>query len=73
MGQNMLPPYYVSQLTIKVIFDAVGSARAKTKNVNITYPNSCALNHDGNDLIIRQMLTKSGLEPKAINADSDNG
>lgn len=64
-----LPPYHVTQLTIKVIFEAIGSARAKTRNVNITYPNSCALNHDGNDLIIRQMLAKSGLEPKAMSAD----
>ena len=64
-----LPPYFVTQLTIKVTFEAIGNARAKTRSVNITYPNSCALNHDGNDLKIRQMLACSGLEPKAMDAD----
>lgn len=63
-----LPPYYVSQLTLKVTFESVGNKRAKTRMVNITHPNSCALNYDGNDLKIRQMLAKSGLEPQAVDA-----
>jgi hypothetical protein len=63
-----LPPYYVSQLTLKVTFEAVGNKRAKTRIVNITHPNSCALNYEGNDLKIRQMLAKSGLEPRAVDA-----
>lgn len=67
-----LPAYFVTQVTIKVFFDPVGRARGKTKTVNITYPNSCALNHDGNDLKIRQMLVQSGLEPKALEAKSAN-
>ena len=61
-----LPPYDVTQLSLKVIFESVGGAKAKSRRVNITYPNSCALNHDGNDLKIRQMLAQSGLEPKAV-------
>jgi hypothetical protein len=61
-----LPPYFVSQVTLKVTFEPVGNYRAKTRMVNITHPNSCALNHDGNDLKIRQMLAKSGLEPQAV-------
>ncbi|MDF1817523.1 MAG: hypothetical protein P1U54_02695 [Immundisolibacteraceae bacterium] len=64
-----LPAYYVSQVTLRVTFDAVGNKRAKTRTVNITHPNSCALNHDGNDLKIRQMLAQSGLEPKAKTDD----
>lgn len=64
-----LPPYYVSQVTLKVTFEPVGKLRAKTRMVNITHPNSCALNHDGNDLKIRQMLAKSGLEPKAVDGN----
>jgi hypothetical protein len=66
MDQLNLPAYYVSQVTLKVTFEAVGNRRAKTRTVNITHPNSCALNHDGNDLKIRQMLASSGLEPKAV-------
>ena len=61
-----LPTYDVTQLSLKVTFDPVSGARAKTRRVNITYPNSCALNHDGNDLKIRQMLAQSGIEPKAV-------
>jgi hypothetical protein len=66
MDQLDLPAYYVSQVTLKVTFEAIGNRRAKTRTVNITHPNSCALNHDGNDLKIRQMLASSGLEPKAV-------
>ncbi|BCA93901.1 hypothetical protein TUM19329_02620 [Legionella antarctica] len=63
-----LSPYDVTQLSLKVTFEPVGGAKAKSRRVNITYPNSCALNHDGNDLKIRQMLVLSGLEPKAVTA-----
>jgi hypothetical protein len=66
-----LPAFYVSQVTLKVIFEAIGNRRAKTRTVNITHPNSCALNHDGNDLKIRQMLAKSGLEPMAAIDDTE--
>jgi len=64
-----LPPCYVSQLTLKVTFEPVGNRRSKTRMVNITHPNSCALNYDGNDLKIRQMLAKSGLEPRSVDAN----
>lgn len=65
-----LPPYFVSQITLKVTFESIGGGRAKTRTVNVTHPNSCALNYDGNDLKIRQMLAQSGLEPKALVNDS---
>ncbi len=73
MDQLNLPTYYVSQVTLKVTFEAIGNSRAKTRTVNITHPNSCALNHDGNDLKIRQMLANSGLEPKAVIDNGNNG
>jgi hypothetical protein len=62
LDQLKVPPYEVTQLTIKVFFEGLNKART----VNITYPNSCALNHEGNDLKIRKMLAQSGLEPKAV-------
>lgn len=62
LDQLNLPPFVITQLTIRVFFDGPEKPRA----VNITYPNSCALNHDGSDLKIRQMLAQSGLEPKAV-------
>jgi len=72
LGTLKLPDYFVTQVTIKVVFESVRNAKAKTKTVNITYPNSCALNYDGNDLKIRQMLLQSGLEPKALEAKQAN-
>lgn len=59
-----LPPHYITQLGIKVVFQPEGGRRSKTRTFNITYPNSCALNNDGLDLRIRKMLAASGLEPQ---------
>ena len=61
-----LPPYDVTQVGLKVTFEPIGNKRAKTKTFNITYPNSCALHYDGNDLKIREMLARSGLEPTPV-------
>jgi len=60
------PPHYITQVGLKVTFESIQGQRAKTKSFNITYPNSCALNHDGNDLKIRKMLAKSGIEPQSL-------
>lgn len=59
-----LPPHFITQLSVKVTFEPVGDLRPKTRTFNITYPNSCALNNDGMDLKIRQMLAESGIEPR---------
>jgi len=58
------PPHYITQLSVKVTFEPVGDQRPRTRTFNITYPNSCALNNDGMDLKIRQMLADSGIEPR---------
>lgn len=58
-----LPPFYVSQAVIKVTFTPTPETRSRTRSFTISYPNWCALRHDGRDLIIRKMLTDSGLEP----------
>ena len=66
-----LSAYHVTQLGVKVTFDAIANKRVKTRSFNITYPNSCALNHDGNDLVIRKMLFESGLEPQSKKGESN--
>jgi hypothetical protein len=66
LDELKLPPYDVTQVGLKVTFEPVGGQRAKTKTFNITYPNSCALHYDGNDLKIREMLARSGLEPAPV-------
>jgi len=58
------PAYFVTQTRVKVIFEPTVGRRAKTRSFNITYPNSCALGHDGDDLKIREILEKSGIEPQ---------
>jgi hypothetical protein len=65
------PPHFVTQITMKVVFDADPGKRSGTKTFNITYPNSCNLNHEGKDNIIRQMLSASGIEPRAPKADTN--
>lgn len=63
-----LPPHFITQLGVKVTFEAQDGRRAKTRTFNITYPNSCALNNDGMDLRIRNMLAASGIEPRLESA-----
>jgi hypothetical protein len=58
------PAYFITQTRVKVTFDPVNGKRARTRTFNITYPNSCALGYDGDDLKIRKMLEKSGIEPQ---------
>jgi hypothetical protein len=58
------PDYFIDQIGVLVTFESVDGKRAKTKRFNISYPNSCALSYDGNDLKVRQMLAQSGLEPR---------
>jgi len=58
-----LPPFHVTQAEIKVTFVPTPGTRSRTRSFKISYPNWCALRHDGRDLIIRQMLADSGLEP----------
>ena len=62
------PPHFITQLSVKVTFEPVGDRRPRTRTFNITYPNSCALNNDGMDLKIRQMLADSGVEPREEDA-----
>lgn len=64
LAQLKPPAHYITQITVKVVFEATKGRRAKTRSFNITHPNSCALNYDGTDLVIRNMLEKSGIAPK---------
>jgi hypothetical protein len=58
-----LPPFYVTQAEIRVTFHPTPNTRSRTRSFIISYPNSCALRHNGRDLVIRQMLADSDLEP----------
>jgi hypothetical protein len=58
------PAHYITQVSMKVTFEPKQGRRAQTRTFGISYPNYCSLNHDGRDRIIRDMLIKSGIEPK---------
>lgn len=68
------PPFHVTQAEIKVTFGPTPGTRGRTRSFKISYPNWCALRHDGRDLIIRKMLSDSGIEamqPKSDGEDRD--
>lgn len=56
----------VTQARLRVGFaPGVLPGRAQAKSFDLTFPNGCTLRHDGPDLLIRQMLVASKLEPVA--------
>lgn len=56
----------VTKVGVTVTFaNTPGARRQPTRTFDIAYPNSCNLKHDGRDLIIRKMLSDSGIEPHA--------
>jgi hypothetical protein len=59
-----LPPYFVTQVSMKAILTTPAGERTNSKAITITYPNGCGLSHSGIDLTIRNILAKSGIEPK---------
>lgn len=67
-----LPPFHVTQSDIKVKFAPTTGTRSRTRTFRISYPNWCALRHDGRDLVIRKMLADSGIEPIEL-APTDDG
>jgi hypothetical protein len=66
------PPFHVTQAEIKVTFARSPGTRGRTRSFKISYPNWCALRHDGRDLIIRKMLTDSGIEPMERETDEED-
>lgn len=50
--------------SIKVSFSAVHGPEPKPRKFDVSWPNSCSLQNDGRDLIIQQMLSASGIEPR---------
>ncbi len=50
------------EISASIIVDADKPAKAVT--IRISHPNSCSLKYDEHDLILRDMLEQSGIEPK---------
>ncbi|WP_114327322.1 hypothetical protein [Candidatus Colwellia aromaticivorans] len=58
---------YISEVTVKVSFIPRPNKPNQTRIFTISSPDKCNLGHYGDDLIIREMLTLSGIEPQPIN------
>ena len=56
------PPFFVTQVELLVNFESKDGKSAKTRIFSISHPNYCKLNYDGDDLLIRELLAKSGIE-----------
>ena len=69
-----LPPFHVTQAEIKVTFAPTPGTHGRTRKFKISYPNWCALRHEGRDQIIRRMLADSSIEPmEPEKAGEDSG
>ncbi len=53
----------VTRVGIEVLFVRTGRRGKRTKTFYLTYPNGCDLRHDGRDVVLREMLVRSGIEP----------
>jgi hypothetical protein len=63
MDSLNLPPFHATQAEIRVNFASTNQGTPRPRTFRISYPNWCALHHEGHDLLIRQMLMRSGIEP----------
>lgn len=66
------PPFHVTQAEITVTFSPTPGTRSRTRSFKISFPNWCALRHDGRDIIIRKMLADSGIEPMEPETNEDD-
>jgi hypothetical protein len=61
----------VTQVELKVVFDRTTHRNKRTVSPTITVPNRCSLGYDDRELIVRKMLTASGIELKASDASGE--
>lgn len=65
IGQSVpLRLYNVTQVELSATVKFAVDKRPKQVTFRITYPNSCSLKYDDLDLKLREMLVRSGIEPK---------
>jgi len=62
-----LEGFYISQVTLKVIFKPSKEKELSFKQFSITAPDRCNLTMFGEDLLIRDVLKASGIEPESTN------
>lgn len=58
--------YYVTQIELMGVVALSMDKPAKKIHFRLTYPNSCNLKYEAEELVLRDMLEQSGIEPKEI-------
>jgi hypothetical protein len=56
--------YYVTQVELVALMARSASEPTKAMTIRITHPNSCSLKYEDADLLLRDTLRASGIEPK---------
>jgi hypothetical protein len=54
----------ITRLSLQAKFQDAATGKPSTRTFHLTYPNSCDLGQYGRDLVLRDMLVASGLEPQ---------
>lgn len=63
--------YYATRVEFVASVALSADKLPKTFRFAVTYPNSCSLKYDAEHLILRDMLEKSGIEPKEESEDQE--
>ncbi|WNC70915.1 hypothetical protein RGQ13_12310 [Thalassotalea psychrophila] len=58
---------YTSEVTLKVSFFPKPNRAHQTRTFTLSMPDKCNLGNFGDELLIREMLTASGIEPQPVN------
>jgi hypothetical protein len=61
--------YNVTQVELTAMVQRAPDEPPKAVAIRVTYPNSCSLKYDPLDLMLRDMLRASGIEPRQPSAD----
>lgn len=60
---------FVTQAQIRVEYAPQGGRSVASRDIRVTWPNSCSLGQDHRDHVLREMLINSGIDPQAIGRD----
>ena len=71
LAELKLEHRYIREVTLKVSFIPRPNKTKQTRTFTITMPDKCSLSYFGDDLIIREMLVSSGIEPQSLNLNLD--
>lgn len=62
---------YVTQAVLRVEYAPRNNRKLNSRDIRLTYPNTCNLGQDDRDRALREMLIASGIDPEAIGRDAE--